>query len=94
LNFERPDLNRFPCLGLAYEAAKKKGTMPAVLNAANETAVKGFLEMKLKFMHIPLVVEKVLLKHRNKKDPALDDILEADRWSREQAQILISRLNS
>lgn len=85
LNFERPDFNRFPCLDLAYQAARDGGTMPAVLNAANEVCVQEFLKNNLNFISIPKIIEKVLSRHRNKTNPGLDDIWEADKWAREQA---------
>lgn len=85
LNFERPDFNRFPCIGLAYQAACGRGTMPAVLNAANEISVEEFLKNKLRFTEIPKVIEKVLNKHKNKTGPSLSDIWEADKWAREEA---------
>lgn len=93
LNFEEPDLSRFPCLGLAYEAAHRLGTAPCVLNAANETAVAGFLNEGLRFIDIPEVVEKVMRAHRNNPSPELSDIWEADAWAREEAHKAIGRLN-
>lgn len=93
LNFEKPDLARFPCLGLAYEAASKLGTMPCVLNAANEIAVAGFLKGKLRFIDIPRVVEKVMRSHKNNPCPKLADIWQADSWARNIAQSVARRLN-
>ena len=93
LHFEKPDFTRFPCLGLAYAAAKQLGTLPCVLNAANEIAVAAFLKEKLKFMHIAEVVEKVMRSHKNKPSPELRDIWEADGWARIQAHKAIARLN-
>lgn len=89
LDFEEPDFGKFPCLGLAYRAAKEKGTLPAVLNAANEVCVDGFLENRLSFVSIPKVIEKVLDKHRNISEPGLVDILEADNWARREAGKII-----
>ena len=88
LTFAQPDTKRFPCLGLAYSAAKDGGTFPAVLNASNEVAVLNFLSRKIRFTKIPDVIEKVLSRHRGIKRPALNDILEADRWSREEARTI------
>ena len=85
LHFAKPDLNKFPCLGFAYQAAKELGTMPAVLNAANEVGVEKFLEGKINFITIPKLIEKVMGKHRNLVDPSLADILEADLWARQEA---------
>lgn len=88
LNFEKPDLNRFPCLGLAYRAGAMLGTMPAVLNAANEKAVEAYLAGRVDFMGIPRAIEKVMDKHKNNTRPDLGQILQADRWAREQAERL------
>ena len=93
LEFQEPDFRRFPCLGLAYRAANEGGTTPAVLNAANEVSVDGFLKNRLGFVSIPRVIEKVLDKHRNIIEPGLDDILKADNWARREAYKLIHRLN-
>jgi len=85
LHFERPDRVKFPCVGLAYEAGRKGGTYPAVLNAANEVAVHRFLEGKIKFTAIPRIIEKTLSRYRSLTTGGLDGILWADRWAREQA---------
>jgi len=92
LNFQEPDLKKFPCLGLAFAAAALGGTMPVVLNAANEASVDEFLNKKLKFSLIPYVVGKVLDKHKNNRNPGLEEILEADAWARVQAYSLIESL--
>ncbi len=63
LTFEKPDLDRFPCLALAFESLKMGGSAPCVLNSANETAVSLFLNSKIKFMDIPDLVEKALFRH-------------------------------
>ena len=93
LNFERPDFNNFPCLGLAYQAAKDLGTAPCVLNAANEVCVQAFLENRLRFVSICRVIESVFKKHRNKKHPDLSDILQADAWAKNQALDIINQMN-
>ena len=67
LSFEEPDLDNFPCLALAYEAIKIGGTMPVVLNAANEVAVDLFLKRRLAFMDIPIIIEEAMKSHNNKK---------------------------
>lgn len=85
LTFERPQTERFPCLALAFEAIKTGGTMPCVLNGANEVAVNKFLDGKIKFTQIPEIIEKVMSAYTVKYDYTLDDVLEADRWSREEA---------
>lgn len=91
-NFQSPDFRKFPCLRLAYQAAQEKGTMPAVLNAADEVCVDAFLKKKLRFIAIPMVIERVLEKHKNKLEPDLDDILEADNWGRREAGRLINNI--
>jgi 1-deoxy-D-xylulose-5-phosphate reductoisomerase len=93
LHFESPDFKRFPCLGLAYEVALKLGTMPAVFNAAGEVSVEEFLNKRLRFISIPKVIEKVLAMHRNKINPNLEDIQEADNWGRLEAHRVIAALN-
>lgn len=89
LNFEPPDLKRFPALRLAYWAAEQKGTAGTVLNAANETAVEAFLSGKIGFCAICHTVEAVLEKHKLQSEPNLDDLLEADRWARRSAAEII-----
>lgn len=85
LTFEEPDINAFPCLGLAYEALKAGGTMPAAMNAANEAAVGLFVEGKIRFTDIPRIIESVMRKHIVNTKPGLDDIIEVDRWARTTA---------
>jgi len=92
LEFFPPDIEMFPCLGLAYKAAREGGTMPAVLNAANEVAVEAFLAERLSFMKIPRLVERVMDSHGIKGLPDLEDILEADAWARREAQILLKNM--
>ena len=70
---------------------EKDGTGPCVLNAANEEAVRAFLAGKIKFSRIPGVIEKLLSKHRNIKNPTLEDILNADRWAKEEAKKICCR---
>jgi len=86
LNFSEPDLKRFPCLGFAREAAKKRHTTATVvLNAADEVAVGAFLEGGIDFSEIPSVIEKVLTARRPERALTLEEILRADRWAREEA---------
>ncbi|MDD5408672.1 MAG: 1-deoxy-D-xylulose-5-phosphate reductoisomerase [Candidatus Omnitrophica bacterium] len=85
MHFEKPDLDKFPCLGLAYQAAKDLGTMPAVLNAANEVAVNNFLNKRIDFLSIPRIVEKVMRRHAKTANPDLPGIISADAWAREEA---------
>ncbi len=83
LSFMEPDTDKFPCLKFAYEALEKGGTMPAVLNAANEVAVYAFLDEKINFSLIPVIIEKVMSLHQPVANPDLADILHYDTWSRE-----------
>lgn len=83
LTFEKPDLNTFPCLKLAYEALNKGGTYACILNAANEELVKLFLEDKIKFYDIPNFIQKTMNNHISIESPELKDILNADLWARD-----------
>jgi 1-deoxy-D-xylulose-5-phosphate reductoisomerase len=100
LTFREPDHDKYPCMQLAYVAGRAGGSMPAVLNAANEQAVALFLEEKIQFLDIPKVIEKVCDKHQkdNCQSPALDDILAADKWARQEvlaaSEVLDSRILS
>jgi len=82
LTFEPPDTQRFPCLELALEAARRGDTYPCVLNAANEVAVARFLAGEGGFADIPRLVSRVLAKHLPMKEPGLETVLAADRWAR------------
>ena len=84
-DFEKPDLDRFPCLALAFEAVRRGGTLPAVLNAANEAAVAAFLGKQIEFVEIPVIIGKVMKAHAVEAAPDLEGILAADRWAREAA---------
>jgi 1-deoxy-D-xylulose-5-phosphate reductoisomerase len=86
LDFEAPDLDRFPALGLARSAAEAGGTAPAVLNAANEVAVSAFLERRLAFPEIPEVIDRVLARHQRTPARSLEDVLAADEWARREAR--------
>lgn len=90
MTFQRPDLNKFPCLSLAREALKKGSTYPAVLSIADEVAVAKYLEGDINFSRIPYIIEKVLkgFSGPRKKDPSLKDILDAESWAREEAHTL------
>ncbi len=85
LTFEEPDTQTFSSLALAYEAGRIGGSMPVVLNAANEVAVNLFLTRRIGFLDIPRLVEKMMNKHTVVKDPSLEDIKEIDEWAREEA---------
>jgi 1-deoxy-D-xylulose-5-phosphate reductoisomerase len=90
LTFRRPDLEKFPCLALAMDAAARGGTLPAVLNAANEIAVGAFLDNRLRFSDIPAVIGQVMQQHERTDSPGLEQLLEADRWARQKAGQLIA----
>jgi 1-deoxy-D-xylulose-5-phosphate reductoisomerase len=85
LDFEAPDLKRFPCLRLAYQALEAGGNAPAVLNAANEVAVESFLDCKMPFTAIPAMIEEVMHAVGHADMATLDDVLAADRLAREAA---------
>lgn len=86
LEFNEPDLERFPALRLADEAARQGDTMPAVLNAANEIAVQAFLDNKIRFTDITAIVESVMADATNHPANSLSAILDADAWARESAK--------
>lgn len=90
LDFLSPDFKKFPCLKLAYEAAYAGGTMPCVLNAANEIAVESFLDNKIKLPDIPVVVREVTDKHSAVKLPTISDIELAESWARKEAKDVIN----
>jgi 1-deoxy-D-xylulose-5-phosphate reductoisomerase len=91
LQFEAPDHARFPCLGLALEAARVGGTLPAALNAANEVAVAAFLGGQLNFTAIATVIEDVVEAHQPVAAAGLEDVLAADAWARRRAEAAVSR---
>jgi 1-deoxy-D-xylulose-5-phosphate reductoisomerase len=86
LNFEVVDLERFPCLRIAREAAVKGGTYPAVLCAADEVAVELFLMKKIGFLGIADLVARTLERHKGVSQPSLEDIIAADAWARDTAR--------
>jgi 1-deoxy-D-xylulose-5-phosphate reductoisomerase len=86
LSFEEPRRKDFPCLDMAYAAGRAGGSMPAVLNAANEVAVELFLRNLISFTEIPRILEKVTGEHNAIADPSLEDILAADDWARQRAR--------
>ena len=85
LTFEEPNRDLFPALELAYQAGTVGGTMPAVMNAANEVAGEAFLNNEIPFLSIMDIVGRVIAEHQVISAPALSDILEADRWARDKA---------
>ena len=87
LTFEEPDLERFPALNLARRAGELGGTLPAVLNAANEVAVENFCQRKISFPQITETVARTMERHALVAHPTLEQILAADAWARREAAI-------
>ncbi len=90
LDFEAPDFKKFPCLKLAFRALETGHTMPAILNAANEIAVQGFLDERIAFKEIPEIIKSTMDCHECKPVNNIKDVLEADRWAREEATKLLA----
>jgi 1-deoxy-D-xylulose-5-phosphate reductoisomerase len=88
LTFLNVDQRRFPCLGLAYEALRRGGTVPAVLNAANEVAVERFLRREISFLDIPTIIRLTMEQHNEVPIQEIETVLEADRWGRETAALI------
>jgi 1-deoxy-D-xylulose-5-phosphate reductoisomerase len=91
LDFQAPDHDAFPCLGLAYEAGRRGGTAPAVLNAANEEAVAAFLAGRIRWVAIPDVLNAVLARHDGGRADGVDAVIDADRRGRDAARQEIER---
>jgi len=87
LTFEEPDVARFPAIDLARQAGEIGGTLPAVLNAANEIAVEAFVNRKINFPQITETVRRVMEAHKTVAHPGLEQILEADAWARQEAML-------
>ena len=94
LEFSKPDIKKFPCLRVAYEAGLCGGTAPAVLNASNEIAVAAFLDQKIKFVDLPGIIDKILNAHVCVINPSLEDIVHADSWARIKTTKIIERITS
>lgn len=94
LHFETPDLDRFPCISLAYRALRAGGTLPAAMNAANEEAVSAFLNERICLTGIPEVIETVMNGHSNQPAKDIQTILEADHEARKAALATIEILSS
>lgn len=88
LTFEKPRIDKFPCLGLAYKAIRTGGTMPAVLNAANEIAVERFIKREIAFTDISKLIEMAMSAYNVKYNYSLEDVLDADNWAREYTKTL------
>jgi len=91
LEFAAPRLDDFPALNLARRAGETGGTLPAVMNAANEIAVSAFLDRRIPFPRIWQLVEEVMNRHTSIANPTLDAILQADRWARDEAAVASTR---
>jgi len=91
LDFAEPDFEMFPCLKYAYKAGATGGTLPAVMNAANEVAVWSFLDGKIKYLDIARLIEQMMQNHTLIKNPALHDILNADKKVKEAAKNIIPK---
>jgi 1-deoxy-D-xylulose-5-phosphate reductoisomerase len=89
MTFEKPDMDKFPCLAIAMEAARLGGTYPAAMNGANEELVARFLDGKLRFMDIPRTLEKIMNHHKVQNDLSIEVILEADRQARREVAELL-----
>jgi 1-deoxy-D-xylulose-5-phosphate reductoisomerase len=89
LQFEPPDLEKFPCLALAYRALRAGGTLPAVLNAANEISVQAFLDGKIRLSEIAQINESVMNAHQIEPANSLETVLSADNWTRETARKML-----
>ena len=85
LTFDKPDMETFKCLSLAYRALKTGGTLPAVLNGANEVAVARFLKGDITFLQIPELIEQTMDAYTVKYEYTLEDLLEADAWAKDYA---------
>ncbi len=90
MDFEAPDFEKFPCLKLAFRALETGQTMPAILNAANEIAVQGFLDERIAFKEIPEIIKSTMDNHECQPLNDIKDVLEADRWAREEATKLLA----
>lgn len=90
LTFEKPDTDTFKCLSLAYKAVKIGGTMPTVMNGANEIAVQAFLDGKIGFLSIADIIEKTMDTYTVKYNYSVEDLVEADRWARDLSFRLIN----
>ncbi|MEC7848928.1 MAG: 1-deoxy-D-xylulose-5-phosphate reductoisomerase [Candidatus Neomarinimicrobiota bacterium] len=82
LTFQPPDLERFPCIKLAFDAIRRMGTTPAVLNLSNDYAVYRFLDGKIRFTDIPRIIESAIEKHEWLEDPSLNDLKILDKWTK------------
>jgi 1-deoxy-D-xylulose-5-phosphate reductoisomerase len=87
--FEAPPFDKFPCLGMGHYVIEKGGTMPAVFHGADTTAVKAFMDRKIKFTDIPVIIQNTMDAHELINDPDLDEILDSEKWAEGYAKTLI-----
>ncbi len=88
--FEKPPFDKFPCLGMGHYVVELGGTMPAVLHGADTTAVRAFMDKKINFTDIPIIIQKTLDAHELIEDPDLEDILASENWAETYAKTLVS----
>lgn len=89
LTFEKPNMDNFRCLELAYQSMVTGGSMPTVLNAANEVVVDNFLNKEIHFLDIPVIIEKVMEKHDVVYDLDLEQLLAVDEWARDYTKEML-----
>jgi 1-deoxy-D-xylulose-5-phosphate reductoisomerase len=94
LNFKKPDMKRFKCLHLALKAADIGGSMPAVLNGANEIAVESFLKGSIGFLDIPDLIEKTMASHKHHPIDSIETVMAVDRWARDTARSKLEKMIS
>jgi len=87
--FEAPPFDKFPCLGMGHYVIEKGGTMPAVFHGADTTAVRAFMDKKIKFTDIPAIIQNTMDAHESINDPNLDEILDSEKWAEDYAKNLI-----
>jgi len=91
LTFESPPYGKFPCLGMGNYVIEKGGTMPAVFHGADTAAVSAFLDEKIKFKDIPIIIQKTMDAHKVINDPDLDAILATEKWAEKYAEKLVGK---
>jgi 1-deoxy-D-xylulose-5-phosphate reductoisomerase len=89
--FEKPPFDKFPCLGMGHYVIEKGGTMPAVFHGADTTAVKAFMDKKIKFTDIPVIIQNTMGAHEIINDPDIDAILDSEKWAEEYAKNLVGK---
>jgi len=93
ITFEKPSFDKFPCLAMGHYVIEKGGTMPAVFHGADTAAVRAFMDKKLKFTDIPVIIQNTMDAHEIIKDPDIDAILDSERWAEEYAMALVGKNN-